>query len=1192
MQSTGITPQDLKKKQSTATPEIDIKAIFNALPGLFLVFLPDDPVFTIVAASDEVIRVSGIQRGQIINRSVFEVFPDNPEDTTSQGNAGLRASLQRVLATSAPDRMELQRYDLQGPDGFDIRFWSALNTPVFDADGRIAFLLHSNEDVTASNVNKLQLETSEKRFRQLAETTGFGLLIGDCYGGLSYLNPTALAMLGYTKEDVAAGNVRWDRITPTEYAAQDVAVLREIAETGRCAPYEKAYIRKDGEQIPVLIGASALQNASGQMEVAAIVLDLGERRQSEKDNFLVRLDDATRPLSDPDEITQTAARLVGQHLGVNRCTYANVDKDQDTHHVTGDFASGAASIVGRHTFSDFGAEFLEAMRAGLPFVLTDSEEDPRSGAVVDSYRKIELRSVICIPLQKSGRLVAALAVHQTKPRKWRSDEIELLKVVANRCWESLERSRIAWQLRDSEQRLRLAQKAGRVGSFDWRMKEGLTVWSPELEALFGLAPGSFDGTLDGWKSRVFPEDAKRVLAQIKDCVAKQQGATTYEYRAVLPDGSLRWLLSQGQFHYDEAGVAVRMVGVNIDIDTQKRAELQLKQQWHTFDTALTNIPDSVYVLDADHRFRYANRALLKVWGTTLQHVLGKNFHELGYPQDIDERVSRQLRQVIETKEPLREESDFTTGGGDLRRYEYIFTPVLTDAQEVEAIVGMSHDITESYTAEKQGEADRRRWREMLSQAPAAIAVLRGPNHRFEWCNDDYLRLVGRTAEFVIGKPVRDAIPEVESQIYIQLLDEVYRTGRPFTGRELLVSLDRGGAVLTNLYVNFAYLATRNVAGEIDGIFVHAVDVTDMVVARKQVEESEKQFRTLAETIPHLAWMADETGYIFWYNRRWYDYTGTTHAEMEGWGWQKVHDPSVLPEAMRIWTAGIATGTPVDLILPLRAANGEFRPFLTRVEPVKDSEGRVVRWFGTNTDITEQQKVQEELRRMNRELEEFAYVASHDLQEPLRMVNIYTQLILKALHRNDPTLNQHAAYVEQGVKRMETLIRDLLKFSRTVLDAEVQATPAHLSASLREAMAVLQDRIQESDAVISVHPLPIVLADEGQLAHVFQNLLTNAIKYRQHGLPLEIEISAVLEEDCWTISVRDNGIGFDQQYAERIFGLFKRLHKNAYPGTGLGLAICQRIVERYGGRIWAEGRPGNGATFRFSLPSAPGTGSTH
>jgi len=168
--------------------------------------------------------------------------------------------------------------------------------------------------------------------------------------------------------------------------------------------------------------------------------------------------------------------------------------------------------------------------------------------------------------------------------------------------------------------------------------------------------------------------------------------------------------------------------------------------------------------------------------------------------------------------------------------------------------------------------------------------------------------------------------------------------------------------------------------------------------------------------------------------------------------------------------------------------------------------------------------------------------------------------------------------------METLLKDLLTFSRTVHSEALPIGTADLSISLTEAVKMLSDQIEESGAVITSEALPSVRGDTPQMAHVFQNLLSNALKYRKKELPPKISIWAEQQDREWIVAVQDNGIGFEPKYAERIFGLFKRLHGAEYPGTGLGLAICQRIVQRYGGRMWAEGTLGEGATLRFSLPA--------
>jgi PAS domain S-box-containing protein len=264
-------------------------------------------------------------------------------------------------------------------------------------------------------------------------------------------------------------------------------------------------------------------------------------------------------------------------------------------------------------------------------------------------------------------------------------------------------------------------------------------------------------------------------------------------------------------------------------------------------------------------------------------------------------------------------------------------------------------------------------------------------------------------------------------------------------------------------------------------------------------------------------------------------------------------------------------------------DGSVRWVFARGRCHKDAAGNPTRFLGVIVDITPQVLARKELERVNKELEEFAYVASHDLQEPLRMVNIYTQMIVKDFCGTDAKAQKYAEFVGQGVTRMETLIRDLLTYSRSVQTDELPVGKADLSAALTEAMSVLKNRIEENSAVIKAESLPVLRGDTAQIAHVFQNLLSNALKYRKNDAPPEIYISANLRDEHCFVCVQDNGIGFDQKYAERIFGLFKRLHKEEYPGTGLGLAICQRIVERYGGRMWAEGTPKQGAKFYFSLP---------
>jgi signal transduction histidine kinase len=227
---------------------------------------------------------------------------------------------------------------------------------------------------------------------------------------------------------------------------------------------------------------------------------------------------------------------------------------------------------------------------------------------------------------------------------------------------------------------------------------------------------------------------------------------------------------------------------------------------------------------------------------------------------------------------------------------------------------------------------------------------------------------------------------------------------------------------------------------------------------------------------------------------------------------------------------------------------------------------------------------EELSRSNDELRQFAYVASHDLQEPLRTVGSYTQLLAKRYKgRLDSDADDFVSYIVEGVTRMHVLLNDMLAYSRVTEGEAKVFGPTDCSVILKAALMNLQATIKDSDAVVTSDPLPVIAADDSQLTQVFQNLISNSIKYRRTERP-HIHVSAELVKGDWLFSVKDNGMGIDERYKERIFGIFKRLHGKELPGTGMGLAICKRIVERHSGRIWVDSIPGEGSNFRFSLPA--------
>ncbi|NTU49271.1 MAG: PAS domain-containing protein [Syntrophobacteraceae bacterium] len=311
------------------------------------------------------------------------------------------------------------------------------------------------------------------------------------------------------------------------------------------------------------------------------------------------------------------------------------------------------------------------------------------------------------------------------------------------------------------------------------------------------------------------------------------------------------------------------------------------------------------------------------------------------------------------------------------------------------------------------------------------------------------------------------------------------------------------------------------------------------------------------------------------------------------------DALVHPEDQPLWAAHnqeeLAEKNPGPLEFRIQTPEGEVRWVSHFCKPVHDHHnGTFLGVCGSNRDITCQKQAEEEVRvktqellRSNAELEQFAYVASHDLQTPLRAISGYLNLLTKRCEgKLEGDADRFIQRTHENVLRMQRLIQDLLTFSRLTTRAR-PFQPTDLNQVLGEVLEMLHPAIEETGAKITSEPLPTIRADYSQFLQLFQNLIGNAIKFRD-SRPPEVHIDAQRAERTWLFSIKDNGIGIDPQYADRIFLIFQRLHTvDQYPGTGIGLAICKKIVERHGGRIWVESQPGEGANFKFLIPDSGG-----
>ncbi len=489
--------------------------------------------------------------------------------------------------------------------------------------------------------------------------------------------------------------------------------------------------------------------------------------------------------------------------------------------------------------------------------------------------------------------------------------------------------------------------------------------------------------------------------------------------------------------------------------------------------------------------------------------------------------------------------------------------------------GTLQDITEQTLARKQFEASEKRFSNILEQTLMAFSIFKGREMRISFMNEPMIVLFGKGRD-VIGKPLMEVLPELEGQLFPQLLDDVYSTGVPYYGYEMPGTLVRNGKA-EQTYFNFVYQPYREIDNTITGITVIGTEVGPQVIARKQVEESEKQFRIFADSIQNLAWIANADGWIYWYNQRWYDYTGTTLEEMEGSGWEKAHHPDKIKQVHEFLKEAWKKDEAFELTCQLRSHNGEYRWFITRAYPVKDANGNIERWIGTNTDIHDQKEKEQEK-------DEFIGIASHEMKTPLTTAKGYLELVLMLLSKEDQTAFLYANKANLAVEKLHSLVTELLDVSK------IQNGKLNYTISTFDFNEMVDEAIEDIQLTSKNHSLQKIgnslleiKGDKDRLKQVMINLLTNAVKYSPNADKVIIKVEEQLGNI--QVSVQDFGVGMSSQHLNKVFEKYYRVQEHAvhFQGLGIGLYISYNIIERHEGKMWAESEPEKGSTFYFKLP---------
>jgi PAS domain S-box-containing protein len=710
------------------------------------------------------------------------------------------------------------------------------------------------------------------------------------------------------------------------------------------------------------------------------------------------------------------------------------------------------------------------------------------------------------------------------------------------------------------------------------------------EEMFGMPAASFVGKEVRDLYPQNPEIAALHAARDRE-LWERPGAQSYPTQIVTPDGRRRDTIYY-KATYPAEGEPQGLVGAIFDVTARARAESALRESEERFRAVVDSANEGMLIYDRSLNIIAGNRAAERIVGLPLAQLIGKpGFTSLlpcvradGTPLPEAERPTRATVRSGKAQTDLR--IGIQRAGGEVT-WLSVNTAFLrrVDDTDYYGLVSTITDVTEQTNAEARLKESEARFRRTFELAGSGMAHI-GMDRRFIRVNrrlcdilgyreDELLKLTGRQ----ISHPDDlDIINEQRPALHAGEITAV-RLEKRYVRKDRAV-----------VWVKFSMTVER----EADGKPLYEIAVYDDITAQRDAEarlkESEARFRQTFELAASgICHVVD--GRFVRVNRSLCEILGYRERELLGKHVKEVSHP----EDRDVTDADLARIRAGEL----DQARFEKR-YLRRdgsvvwcdlaIAQVRDVFGMPLYEIAVFDDITERKQgeaalraAHEELKRSNAELEQFAYVASHDLQEPLRMVASYTQLLGRRYEAKlDKDAREFMSYIVDGATRMKQLIEDLLAYSRVGTKGQ-EFKPVALEVPLRRALFNLRAGIEEAGAAVTYDPLPTVHGDEVQLGQLLQNLVGNALKFRSNSVP-RIHLGVTSSPQEWTIEVRDNGIGIEPQYYERIFMVFQRLHnKGEYPGTGIGLAICKKVVERHGGRIWVESRHGGGSSFFFTLP---------
>ena len=1212
-------------QKTTSQQLAEIEAIYGTAP-IGLCFIDTDLRF--VRINEHLAQINGIPASEHIGRTLRQILPEQADD--------LEPLYRRAIASGEPILNLEFRGTNRAQAGVE-RYWLVNLYPFHGNDGRVVGINVMVQEISERKRTQASLQASEARYRQLVELSPDGILI-QSDGKFEFVNPAALNLFGATNPDQLIGKAVIDFIHP-EYRELVKMRMQQLQQNQAVPRLQEKFLRLDGTVVEVEVAAAAFVY-QGKHAIQVVVRDISDRvaalRSRQKaEAALAKQEQRYRYIFEAVGVSIWEEDFSVVKAAIDELKASGVQDFRQYFAQHPEFVQWAVENVKLLNVNDITVQMCEAQTKEQVLVSLNQIFLPETIEVFIG----ELLTIAAGETFFSGETVVQtlqgnrlnILVTLTFPPPHEPYDRVLVTWV-----DITESKQTQAALTQSEERFR--QLANAMPQIVWTTdaKGELNYVSQQWLDYTGL---TLEQTRDRSHPNRFmhPDDIESIYAQWSAALAS---LTTYQVEMRIKrasDDTYRWFLVRAVPIRNEQGQVIQWYGTSTDIDDRKQAEEALRQNEERLNLAIEGAGMATWDVDM-----LSGQA---VWSAGHFTILGyepvpsgeatmEMWRSRVHPDDLD-----RVMQAIELAKQegclyCPEHRIIRADNGQIRWLSVFGRFLYNEAGEAVRFVGIFFDTSDR----KQVEAALRQMNERFRLATLAIDGI-----VFEWdmLSGEVYRSEGLYQ--LIGVRPEDAAPTREWWMERIHPDDLARIE---SGIESLESLgDRYEGEYRVRHASGRWIDVwergcllRDESGQIVGIVGFTTDITNRKQAEITLRQSEERYRYLAESIPQLVWTANAEGALLDLNQRWLDFTGLTFAQAQTEGWEAIAHPDDLPILGEKWAAAQKDGTRYQAEGRIRRADGVYRWHLHQAIALKDEQNRIVKWFGTATDIEDQKQIEQQRDRLlqqeqvarekaeqaNRIKDEFLAVLSHELRTPLNPILGWTRLLQTG--KVNPTKTAEAlSTIERNVKLQAQLIEDLLDVSRILRGKlNLDIAPVNLGNAIASALETVKLAAQAKNIQIhtELDPNAIVVAgDAARLQQIFWNLLSNAVKFTPQGGRVEVRLTEILHLEAEPqysrsqvepgneirealppvvqdvrsthinrhaqIQVIDNGKGIKPEFLPYVFEHFRQEDSaitRKFGGLGLGLAIVRQLVELHGGNVFVESQgEGTGATFTVRLP---------